>query len=66
MQVILEGSRLEPGMLMGVGPGLCRMWASENSTSSRHLVLQRGITVTYFGVMLPCRRRSLPLMRGTC
>jgi hypothetical protein len=34
--MIPEGSRSQPGMLMGVGPGLCGVWTSE-STYCRHL-----------------------------
>jgi hypothetical protein len=29
-QLIPEGSRAQPGKHVGVGPGLCRVWASEN------------------------------------
>jgi hypothetical protein len=33
VSLIPEGSRSQPGMLMGVGPGLCSVRTSENSSS---------------------------------
>jgi hypothetical protein len=32
VSLIPEGSRSQPGMLMGVGPGLCSVRTSENSS----------------------------------